>query len=127
MLLSKKHGVNPAIPHCFFCNQPKNELILAGRLRDDAEAPKSMVWDKEPCDKCKEYMKQGIILVSVDEKKSQGDMENPWRTGGWWVVSEDYIERVFGTAAPEILKKRAAFIEHSTAEALGLFAQIKEE
>ena len=39
--LSKEHGVNPAIPICYFCGEEKNEIVLAGRLPQDVEAPKT--------------------------------------------------------------------------------------
>lgn len=57
--LSEKYGVNPTIPVCFWCGESKNEIALLGRLGDarkgeDIEAPKNMVLDYEPCDKCKE-------------------------------------------------------------------------
>jgi len=63
--LSKEHGVNLAIPICYFCGEEKNEIVLAGRLPQDVEAPKHAVWDKNPCDKCKELMRMGIMLISV--------------------------------------------------------------
>lgn len=63
--LSPKYGVNPAIPLCFYCNEPKNEILLPGRMKDDAQAPQNVVWDRSPCDKCLGYMKQGVILISA--------------------------------------------------------------
>ena len=39
--LSPKHGVNPAVPLCFLCGQAKNEIVLAGRLPGDVEAPRA--------------------------------------------------------------------------------------
>lgn len=67
--LSEKHGVNPSLDLCFLCNEPKGVALL-GRLPGDAEAPRQAVFDEEPCDKCLEWMKQGIILISVDESQS---------------------------------------------------------
>ncbi len=46
--LSERYGVNPAIPVCYFCNEEKAEIILAGRLPQDREAPRHAVWDKKP-------------------------------------------------------------------------------
>ena len=117
--LSPKHGVNPAVPVCFFCGQDKNEVILAGRLRDDAEAPRKAVWDKQPCDTCAEYMRQGVILISVREGS---DGENPYRTGGFAVVKAEAIERI--VQPPElrakILEARVAFIPDDAWLALGM-------
>jgi hypothetical protein len=109
IIISKKHGVNPAIPLCFFCNQPKNEVILAGHLPDDAEAPRNAVWNKEPCDTCKEYMRQGILLISTKDGE-KGD--NPYRTGGWCVVKEEALKKIIPENHP-VHKMRMAFIEDS--------------
>jgi hypothetical protein len=118
--LSEEHGVNPAIPKCFFCMKDKNELILAGRLRDDAEAPRNMVWDMGPCDECDALMSQGVLMISVADgemekedrklelaradfereygykseswkRKNFNHMPNPYRTGGWVVVRDRVI------------------------------------
>lgn len=120
--LSKKHGVNPTIPKCFFCGEDKNEVLLLGHLKGDVEAPRGAVFNMEPCDKCREYMEKGVILISVDEAKSASDPKNPYRTGGWCVVSDDFISRV--VTPPElrdtILKQRVAFLPDEVWEALGL-------
>jgi len=113
--LSKKHGVNPTIPICFFCNKPKNEIILAGYLKGDIEAPKNVAWDKIPCDECKSYMEQGIILISVKDGAS-GD--NPYRTGGFAVIKEEAAKRIF--TGFDVSKQRVAFIEDSAWNKLGL-------
>lgn len=118
--LSEKHGVNPTIPHCFYCNQPKNELILMGRLPGDAEAPRGTVFDKEPCDKCKEFMTQGIILIST--KNEDEGKANPYRTGGWCVVKERAIEGIVQPQAlvEQILKARVCFIPDAVWDMIGL-------
>ena len=114
--LSKKYGVNPSIPVCYFCNQEKNELILAGRMKEDAEAPRKAVWNMIPCDKCKEFMKQGIILISV--KDGEGG-RNPYRTGGWVVVKEEAAKRMFGETN-RILETRVGFLEDTAWDTIGL-------
>jgi hypothetical protein len=121
IVLSEKHGVNPAIAKCFLCGEDKNEILLLGKLKGDVEAPKNVVFDYEPCDKCKDYMKQGIILISVDEEKSKNDHQNPYRTGGWVVVSDDYIKRVVDPPLRDtLLKKRVGFVPDEAWEMLGL-------
>ena len=67
--LSPEHGLNPMVGLCFFCNKSK-DLVLLGRLPGDAKAPYQAVIDKTPCDECSKLMKMGVILISVDEKKS---------------------------------------------------------
>ncbi len=76
----------------------------------------------EPCDECKGYMEKGVILVSVDEKLTE-DMDNPYRTGGFFVLKDEAIERIFNKdMADQIVHKtRFGFIEHNTAVEIGLF------
>lgn len=120
--LSEKHGVNPCIEVCFFCNEEKNSIILFGMLKGDVEAPRKAVINDEPCDKCKGYMEQGIILISVDEKLSKDDMQNPYRTGEWCVVKEEFLKRT--VTSPElleaILKKRVCFLPDDAWDRMGL-------
>jgi len=134
--LHEKHGVNPLIPTCFFCGEPKNELILAGaamrRLTgfDDGQQATAhkVVIDKSPCDKCAEFMKLGVIVITVDEAKSNGNFDNPYRTGGWFVISDDGIRRMEMPAemTEQILKQRVAFIEHEAAVRAGMFEAAKD-
>ena len=102
--LSEKHGVNPTIPECFFCGEPKNEVVLLGKLKDDAEAPMHCVLDYEPCDRCKEQMSQGVTLIEVTDRqpvdgrppiKAKGDIP-VYPLGSYAVVKPEAAERVFG-------------------------------
>jgi len=90
--LHPEYGVNPTIPTCFYCGESKNEIILLGpaskKITGQDEAPMhGPVFDLEPCDKCREYMNQGIILIGVDEARIH-NKDDPWRTGEFLVVSE---------------------------------------
>lgn len=151
VLLSQKHGVNPAIPKCFYCQEDKNEIILAGKLRGDAEAPRGCVWDMEPCQKCRELMDRGVILISVTpesmeqinrdyqswwyrsghlpkERRSQF-IPNPYRTGRWFVLSDDAVRRIFtgiftGAIVDGVLRCRWTFINDDVLDQLGLTAEI---
>jgi hypothetical protein len=109
ILLSEKHGVNPAVPICFFCGKEKNEIILAGKMSGDKEAPRNCVWNMDPCEACEEYMKQGVILISVKEEDSA---DSPHRTGGWIVVKDSCIAGLIENeeAREGILKRRMAFV-----------------
>lgn len=117
--LSPKHGVNAAIPLCFFCGEPKNEVILAGRLKGDMEAPHSAVWDRRPCDKCAGLMTQGVMLLSVRDGES-GD--NPHRTGAMVVVRDDVIRRLVGPEelVEQIIKSRVCFVPDEAWDKMGL-------
>lgn len=62
--MSRKHGLNPTVPICFFCGETKNEVALLGRINSpdrkekDIEAPSHCIINYEPCDECKEKMKK---------------------------------------------------------------------
>lgn len=104
---------------CFFCGQTK-ELLLDRWLRESL--PNRAVYNKEPCEICKEYMKQGVILISVSEKLTGENKENPYRTGGWVVVTDEGVKRMLEGAAmlDDILKFRVSFITDEAWQALGL-------
>lgn len=123
ILVSPTHGVNPTIPVCFYCGEEKNEVLLLGRLKDDAEAPHHAVWDKEPCDTCKDHMRQGVILISVSDTSPEDDQENPYRTGGWVVVTEEAIGRWLSKQPKlvnAICRKRVAFVPDAVWDQIGL-------
>jgi hypothetical protein len=119
--LSEKHGVYPGLEQCFVCMKDVG-VVLFGQMRGDAEAPRRVCLGKEPCDECKKLMELGVIFISVDEKKSKGDMQNPWRTGGWCVVKEEAVRRMFedGPILDSVLKYRMAFIEDEAWDKIGL-------
>jgi len=136
--LSQAHGVNPSLDQCFYCMKDKG-VILFGRLREkqaealrksglihdsglDPEAPRRICLDYVPCDECAGYMEQGVILISVDEEKSKGDLKNPYRTGGWVVVKEDAIRRMVTPSelAESIVLRRVAFLPDEVWDKLGL-------
>lgn len=100
--LSPKHGVNPSMELCFWCGEPKG-IILCGRLKDDAEAPKGMAMNIEPCDKCKEQFKLGVQIIEVidDGSKFQNNLafsikaedgKVMWPTGRFVVMKETAIK-----------------------------------
>lgn len=143
--LSKKHGVNPAVPKCFYCGDDKNELILAGRLPNDMEAPRSAVWDVHPCDACLARMKVGIILISVKDGEYEkieadannhehthryakhpmlGFIPNPHRTGKFIVIKESALRRAFkpGERLDAMLMRRWTFMDEESWEHMGLDA-----
>lgn len=75
-----------------------------------------MCLDKSPCDKCKGYMQQGIILIGVRDGE-QGD--NPYRTGHFCVLKEEAVQRIFKDC-DGILKSRVAFVDETTWKTIGL-------
>lgn len=115
--LSPNHGLNPSLMTCFYCGEAKG-VALFGRMKGDKEAPREACFDHDPCDKCKGYMAQGVILISVRDGES-GD--NPHRTGNWCVVRDEAL-RVITTESlrVDILQKRVAFLPDEVWAAIGL-------
>lgn len=101
--ISKKHGVNPSCALCFFCGEAK-EVVLFGRLKGDVEAPREVLMDYEPCDKCKELFKQGSLLLEVDIKPitdnqpaiKQEKNQKLYPTGRFNLIKKEACERIFG-------------------------------
>ncbi len=105
--LSKKHGVNPSICKCFFCGESKG-IALMGHIGDyrkgeDIEAPREIIMDYEPCDKCIENMNKGVTLIEVtdiqpEDKRppltAQGGVK-VYPLGGWCVLKPEAMKRVF--------------------------------
>lgn len=141
--LSKHHGLNPSVDLCFFCNEPKGVALVGAMSKrkreamfgpelakeaeyndvdNDAAAPRAVVYGMEPCSKCRSLMEKGVILISVDEEKSKEDTSNPYRTGCWACVSEEFIRAV--VTPPELmkrlLKQRVAFVPDEAWDALEL-------
>lgn len=116
--------IGVALTKCFICGEDDCIVIntkLTKKHAEEVEKMNGMSISKEPCPKCREHMKNGVILISVDEDKSD-DMNNPWRTGGWWVIKSDAVGRLLKKElADQLLKSRVGFIEHEMAEGIGLF------
>lgn len=107
--------------NCFFCGEPKG-LVMNTRLTEkDAKNIREInghAIDYEPCDKCKELMKQGIMLVSVRDGETGN---NPYRTGKMVVLKEEAVKEFSSPEMYEqIMKTRFAFIEDSVWTKIGL-------
>jgi len=102
---------------CFYCGEPKG-ILLDRRLKHTL--PDKAVYNKEPCDKCKEWLTKGIMLIEVEDGT---DKENPYRTGNLWVLKEEAVSRMpfkSNKLKTEVLKKRVMFIEESICKSWGL-------
>lgn len=118
LMLSSEHGVNPSVMLCFYC-QEEMGVALLGLIKGDMKAPRQGVFDHEPCDKCKGYMEQGVILISVRDD-AMGD-ENPYRTGGWVVIKESAVRKMINDELAEsICSRRMAFVPDAAWLQLGL-------
>lgn len=114
---SPKHGLNPTIPVCFFCGQQKNEIALMGRLAGDAEAPRNLILDYEPCDHCKALFAQGILCIGVTEQSPDDRppiCQSFYPTGAYMVVTEDCIQRWITdeTLKQQVLEQRKMLLDH---------------
>lgn len=126
--LHKEHGVNPTIPVCFFCREEKGEIVLFGASYQE-EAPMRMIMDYEPCDKCREQFKAGILLIettTIPTLTGQPSIqEGLYPTGRHWLITEDAFKRAFeginDALMNVILIKRTCFIPPGLAGNLGFY------
>lgn len=130
-----------ALTKCYFCGGDSQILInsrLTPRDASNVEKAHQKIINMEPCDKCSEFMKKGIILLTIDSAKSGENwnkhdgsdylMPDPHRMGGFIVLTENGLRHL--CLPPEMeqwaFKKRWMFIEHETAEQIGLLKFVKE-
>lgn len=118
--LSDKHGVNPTITICFYCGEEKNEIALLGKLKGDQKAPMRACIDLNPCPECIEHMKQGVILIEAEP--DHDNPTTPRRLGGWAVVKESAVKRIFTDSddLESVLQSRFAFISKDSWTDLGI-------
>jgi len=116
--IDPKYGVNPSVFHCFYCGESAG-VALFGRLRGGGEAPRDCgVIDVIPCSQCEEYMRQGVILISVRDGE---EGENPYRTGCLVVVKDRAIRDLLAEPIrSKVLEMRFAFVPDSVWDAWGL-------
>ena len=72
---------------------------------------------KEPCEKCKEAMTKGFLLVGAVQAKTD-NWNNPYRSGNQWIITHEAAARLIPDE--EARKKGACFIDVLDAEKLGL-------
>ncbi|OPZ66103.1 MAG: hypothetical protein BWY85_00039 [Firmicutes bacterium ADurb.Bin506] len=137
-----------AMTRCFYCGEGAN-ILIHKQLRD-ISAAHDKVHDMQPCSKCEGYMRQGVILIGISDEKSDrgwqhpGEVKvrdrhgrmttvrgipNPFRTGAFMVVSEDFIRRAFNPPelVSHVLRCRWAFIEHEALFKLGILEHIAQQ
>lgn len=121
--LSKKYGVNPTIPICFWCGKEKNEIALLGKLKGDIEAPKSMILNYEPCEKCEEMRSKGITIVEASETPVYGQYQEKYYgyypTGRHFVIKDEAAKKIFTSPMIEqLIEKRMGFVDKETMDIL---------
>ena len=128
--ISPKHGLNPTIPVCAWCGQPKNEIALLGKIKgtNDAQAPMHCILDYEPCEECAKQWSTGVAILEVTLKKPnpyrppmQKDKGNDlYPTMRMVVITPESAEKIFEQpfeAGNKLLLEDEAF-EHIFGEAL---------
>ena len=71
--LSKKHGLNPSLDHCWLCGKEIG-IVLFGRLKGDAEAPHKTC-SGNVCNDCKKrFEKESVVLSCNSEGDTDGRM-----------------------------------------------------
>lgn len=130
--MSKEDKIGVALTKraCFICGQTFDaEIVINTKInKHEADKVKKLHGEvvgflDEPCDTCKGYMEKGIIVITIDLGKTE-DPKNPYRTGGFFVVTEDYIKRLIDNDPEyleEVLKRKFMFMNHPIAEQLGFF------
>lgn len=128
--LSHKHGLNPSMSLCFYCGETKEIVLFGAAFPKGEEAPRQAVYDKEPCQKCQEYLQDGIMFIQVkdgEQAKGGASQENPYRTGPLCVIKEDAVRAFMnGPLLQDVLKRRVCFIEVAIWEELGLSSPAEE-
>lgn len=94
--ISEQHGLNPTINVCFFCGKDK-EVMLLGKLKGDAKAPKRIIANYLPCKDCADKMSKGRVLIEVtDVDNNMPEIKQGfWPTGRWCVVSKETATQLF--------------------------------
>ena len=125
--MSAKHGLNPTIPVCFWCGKDKEEIALMGKIdKEDSEAPRRLIINYEPCDKCKELFDKGVQVIGASNHPltptmfpivNDGNVKL-YPTGTMFVAPEQWI-REFLTANHQegmidsVLKKKVLIMPDS--------------
>lgn len=112
--VSEKHGVNPSLDTCFWCGGDAG-IVLFGRLKDDAEAPRRVCSGYAPCSKCQEMRAMGITIIALEPKAYNGDKPEITPgfvpTGRWSVLKEEAVIRILNQPLlDQVLKTRAVYM-----------------
>lgn len=93
-------------------------IILNTKLdKDEAENVEKMHgqvigFSETFCKHCQDYADKGIILIGIDESKSD-DMRNPYRSGHFFVVKESWLDNINDEKIVKQAKeKRMMYVSH---------------
>lgn len=127
--LRQKHDLNPSIKTCFWCGESTNEIVLFGdHFKRDEEAPRQIIMNYEPCEKCQQDFAQGILVVEATEQPTnsgQARLDQGYPTGRHWIVKPEAIELIFTPeAAQTILAAGKCMIGQELAKHLGFYENL---
>jgi len=124
-----------ALTKCFYCGGP-GDILLNRRPQHPSSVVRQAhgaVINMEPCNECKANMKLGIILIGVDDAKSDPGwnkqrIPNPYRSGLYVVVREEAFRRMIGEspARDYALQHRWMFIDEEAVTALRLREAVEQ-
>ena len=108
---------------CYFCGEDIG--ILLDRWLRGARLMKAGCIDLTPCEKCKEWMEKGILLMSISNNTTpeeiKGPLPNPLRTGGWTVVKDEELKPILSQSDYDFAQKyRFMFITDEAWQMIGL-------
>lgn len=110
--LHPKHGLNPTVLVCFWCNADVGVALLGASCKD--EAPRQMVGDYHPCKKCVKDRSKGIVAIEVRSKTNRDTQpeitEGLIPTGRWCVLSEDGVRHLLKDPTTA-LKERGMYLD----------------
>lgn len=127
MKLSKKHGVNPSIIKCFWCNKDIGIAMLGQIDKADSKAPDCICTSYEPCDECKEKFDHGITVMGVSNVPINENMphvsvndngDKLYPTGKYFVTSDSFINELIKDEETKtlVLKSRKMYMEDDIVE-----------
>lgn len=98
MKFHPKHGVNPTMKVCFWCDKPTGEIALLGD-KYKGEAPRYMVVDYSTCKECEDRWKQGVVMLEVKttpvDIDQQPIQENLYPTGNHLVIPPEALQNEY--------------------------------
>ena len=105
-----RDGKYVAMTRCYFCGEA-DRIVLHNKFGDVSEMHDKII-DMEPCNKCKGWMDQGIMLLGIEEAKcepgwnkpkpgEQNFIPNPYRSGRLVVIREEAFDRLIENSEME--------------------------
>jgi len=118
--LHAKHGANPTMPLCFWCEKPRGDIVLLGAAYKD-EAPSRMVVDYEPCAACKALFAQGILVVETvpasEKREARTIAPHAVPTGRFAVIREEAFRQIFDDCDAAIAARKCLVTRETFAKA----------